>query len=276
MLILTFNVKYSKLNVIVDMIYKPLKILDESFKKNAFIAYYHEKFIKILSTSNISYSKIYYFFNILPRLPLIIILGLDTFYFHHLENIYKIILIGLLIFFYKYFIYTLKYAKELYILKLEFITNKIQTNYNINPNDDSDSFLYVRDFIDIQTNSIFYNQHKYTAYPLPTSSYLLLFRGKKTTIKQMQTEHNRLLDIIVPISVHLEEFDLRHNFNSKIKYIKIGIFSIYLICWSYILLVSLPFLPADSFQWLWIIQDYEDPFTSILNINKLYIITYDN
>jgi hypothetical protein len=261
MLIVTFETKNDKLSLIIDYIYKPLKVLDESFKGNTLITYYHEIFIEVLSKMSLSYSKVYYLFNIVPRLVLVMVLSLDTFYFHRLEYLYKIILIGLLIFLYKYFIYSLKYAKELYIQKLEAITNKIQTNYNKNPNDSSDSFLYARDFIDIQTDSIFYYNHKYTAYPLPLSSYLALFRGKNAAVEQIQEEHHRLLNIIIPISVHLEEFDLRNNFNSKIKYIKIGIFSTYLLCWSYILIISLPLLPADAFQWLWMIQDIEDPFS---------------
>ena len=260
MLIVTFQIKNSKLNIIVEMIYKPLKVLDESFKENAFITHYHQKFIEAFSKRSINYSKIYYLCNIIPRLPLLITLSVDTFYFHHLENIYKIILLGLVIFLYKYFIYSLKYAKEYFTLKLELITDKIMTNYKKNPNDYGSSFLDVRDFIDIQTDSIFYKDHRYKINPIPTTSYLALFQGKNVNIKQMQAEHYRLLDIIVPISVHLEEFDLRHNFNSKIKYIKIGIFSTYLICWSYILIISLPLLPDNAFQWLWIIQDTQEPF----------------
>jgi len=178
--------------------------------------------------------------------------------------LYRVILIGALPLLYKYILYSLKYAKELYILKLESITDKIMTNYNRNPHDRSRSFLDVREFIDIQTDSIFYNEHKYTSNPIPTSSYLDLFCSDAKK-EQMQAEHYRLLNIIVPISVHLEEFDLRHNFNSKIKYIKIGIFSTYFLCWSYILLISLPFLPSDSFQWLWMIQDILEPF-SLTNI----------
>jgi len=268
MLIVTFGTKNDTLSRLIDYIYKPLKVLDESFKEITLIAYYHEKSIEALSKKSLGYNKIYYLCNILPRLILITILSLDTFYFHHLENIYKIILIGLLIFLYKYFIYSLKYAKELYILKLESITNKIQTNYNRNPEDRSSSFLYAREFIDIQTDSIFYNKHKYTVHPIPNSSYLQLFRGKNAKVEAIQAEHYRLLNIIVPISVHLEEFDLRHNFNSKIKYMKIAIFSTYFICWSYILVVSLPLLPTDAFQWFWIIQDIEDPFSLTECINN--------
>jgi hypothetical protein len=270
MLIVTFQTKNDTLSRIIDYIYKPLKVLDESIKENTRVTYYHEIFIEALSKNSLSYSKIYYLFNIVPRLVLVMVLSLDTFYFHHLEYLYKIILIGLLIFLYKYFIYSLKYAKEYYILKLEKITNKIMTNYNKDPNDTDWSFLDVRDFIDIQTDSIFYNQHKYMTNPIPSGAYLALF-ALGTKAEQMQAEHHKLLNIIVPISVHLEEFDLRNNFNSKIKYIKIGIFTTYLICWSYILIVSLPLLPSNAFQWLWVIQNIEEPF-SLTNctFTKLY------
>lgn len=96
------------------------------------------------------------------------------------------------------------------------------TDYNEDPNDTSWSFLDVRDFIDIQTASIFYHDHKYRSNPIPTTDYFKKVRHI-TEIEQKQAEHYRLLAIIIPISLHLKEFDLRHNYNNKIKYIKISL-----------------------------------------------------
>lgn len=260
MLILEFRTKNDTLSLIIDYIYKPLRVLDESIKQISLIAYYHEKVIKILSTKTINYSKIYYLFNIIPRLILVTVLSLDTFYFDHLEYLYKFILLGLIPFLYKYFIHSLKYAKELFILQLEPIVDQIQTDYKDNLNDGDYSFLDLREFIKIQTDSIYYNNHKYYSSPIPTSSSLALFQNQEVTAAQMQAEHYRLLDIIVPISVHLEYFDGKHNYNNIIKNIKVAIFGSYLICWSYILYVSIHTLAMDAFEWLWIIQVQENPF----------------
>jgi hypothetical protein len=161
-------------------------------------------------------------------------------------------------------IYSLKYAKELYILQLESITDKIMTDYKKHPDGTDWSFLDVRNFIDIQTDSIFYNDHKYIVNPIPTDNYFDQVRDIKN-ITDKQKKHYDLVNKIMPLSVSLEEFDLRNNFNRKIKYLKIGIFSTYFICWSYILIISLPMLPSNAFEWLWIIQNMEEPF-SITNI----------
>lgn len=224
LLITEFKTKNDKLNLLMEYIYKPLKVLDESIKMHPQINYYYYKAIDYCITINskIYYTYIYCSFNILPRVILVTVLSIDIFYFIKIAYLYKIILLGILPLLYKYMIYNFKYAKEQYILKLESITEKIMTDYNEDPNDTSWSFLDVRDFIDIQTASIFYHDHKYRSNPIPTTDYFKKVRHI-TEIEQKQAEHYRLSAIIIPISLHLEEFDLRHNYNNKIKYIKISL-----------------------------------------------------
>jgi hypothetical protein len=265
-LIFRFN-STSNISNFIDYIYKPLKVLDESIKTNPLINIYHKKtieyFISILNEKN--YTYIYYFFNIFPRIILITFLSIDIFWFHHMKYFYKIILVGLLIFIYKYFIYSLKYAKELYTISIECIVEEIMTDHGgdiVN----NWTFISVRDFIQIQSESIFYDKHKYLCNPQMHLFYMKKF-PPKTPVQEMKKESLSLLNNAISISVHIEEFDLLHSFNKLIKYTKIVIFSTYLICWSYILVISVPFLPVNAFEWLWVIQDMEEPF-SLTNIYK--------
>lgn len=270
-LIIKYNANNDLLSRIIDYIYKPLKVLDETFKTHPTINYYQKKSIGFLVSiiKEKHYTSIYYFFNIFPRFILITVFSLEALWLHHIQYLYKVILIGILIFLYKYYIYSLKYAKEQYILELESMVSQIQTDYvkyELSEEEKHDgyvlsfSFVSVQKFIEVQTDSIFYDNHKYSCNPLPYKNYILKFPDK-TPACDVQKEPLRLLDIVVTIAVHLEEFDLLHNFNRRIKHLKIFIFTTYFICWSYILIVSLPTLPLNAFDWLWIIQDTIEPFS---------------
>jgi hypothetical protein len=258
--VLIFSIE-SKSNIsnFIDYIYKPLKVLDESIKANSQINHYHKKAIEYLTSilNEKNYDYIYYFFNIFPRIILITFLSIDIFWFHHMKYFYKIILVGLLIFIYKYFIYSLKYAKELYTIEAEAIVNQVMTDHG---GDIYFIAMPVRDFIRIQSESIFYDKHKYLCNPIGNSIYLKKF-PKGTPVKEMQREPLSLLNNAIAIAIHIEEFDLLHNYDKHIKYLKVLIFSAYLICWSYILIKSLHTLPQDAFSWLWIIQNMEEPFS---------------
>jgi hypothetical protein len=162
-------------------------------------------------------------------------------------------------------IYSLKYAKELYTIEAEAIVNQVMTDHGgdiVN----NWTFIPARDFIRIQSESIFYDKHKYLCNPICKYTYVQKL-PKDASVKERQQEPLRLLNNAISISVHIEEFDLLHNYDKRIKYLKVLIFSTYFICWSYILITSLHTLPHDAFQWLWTIQDMEEPF-SLTNIYK--------
>lgn len=51
----------------------------------------------------------------------------------------------------------------------------------------------------------------------------------------------------------LAHYDIHNNDNKEIKHLKIVIYTNYLLCWSYILIVSLSSLRNASFEELWLI-----------------------
>lgn len=55
--------------------------------------------------------------------------------------------------------------------------------------------------------------------------------------------------------------EIHMEMKNKFKYITIVILLIYLLCWFYVLLVSLHTLPPDAFMWIWEILDNIEPFS---------------
>ena len=274
LLITEFKTKNDTLGLIIDYIYKPLKVLDEAIKTK--LIYYHNKVIAFCVKSKYEAHRIYdegnhviiyYSLNIFPRLILVTVLFFDIFYFGKIVYLYKIILLGLLPLLYKYIIYSLKYAKEYYITQFELIVAKVMIP---DPENFGFSFHSLREFLDLEINSIVLNDNKPSGTALPNSSYLEQCIADRTIdkIKEIEDKFQQSLDFIGLISVHLEIFDLKHNYNNRIRCMKIGIFSTYLICWSYVLFISLPLLPSNAFEWLWIIQESEEPFSGIIRTFK--------
>jgi len=99
---------------IVDSIYIPLKTFDHYIKKLSYTNNTYKYGINflayILGPLIIDSTLFYYLFMIIPRLILLTTLYIDIFWFHKLYYIYKILLIGSVIFLGKYIIYSFKYA----------------------------------------------------------------------------------------------------------------------------------------------------------------------
>jgi hypothetical protein len=271
-----FKVQKNHLIAFMDLVYKPLKVLDESTKSNPIINKYFNKLLSLIADkikiTDEHILKIYIFFNIVPRFILVTMLCLDIFWFHHIKYLYKIILIGIVPFIYKYMIYSFKYAKEQYILGLEPMVDKIMTDYNEDPKDDDWNFMPIREFIEIQTSSIFIHNRKYSCSIMTSDSYIRKTLEEKLDYRQARKELTKTLELIILISVHIETFSFYHESDDIIKYLKVAVFSTYFICWSYILVKSLPMLPLNAFDWLWVIQDNQEPFslTSILAFEELH------
>ena len=276
-----FNYKTDSkvLSTLISYIYKPFITLDEAIKTNAIIKPYYEKFLYrlVTKTKGINYFKVYLIFEIIPRIILVSALLIDTFYFHCLFLLYKVIIVSLLFLIGKYIKYSFTYAKEQYILELESMVDYIISNYE-DPDDELAaagivlSALTVRRFIDIQTDAIVYESKEYTYYPVAWhNKYRDDFRklhNLSTThrftskeIDLMRVDMYRIMKIIIPISVHLEEYWIKTEYYHKYNKRKMIIFILYLICWSYILYVSANSLSIDTLSFLLEIQDNIEPFS---------------
>jgi hypothetical protein len=268
------NKKHSNafISSLINNIFKPLEALDHSIKNHPRINPYYKRFIIYLSNKihpilhhNNTY---YYIFAIFPRLVLITALWIDVFYFHKLFYIYKVLLIGILLFLNRYLIYSLTYAKEHFITQLEplIYTPTVhydhaictQVYYNGDEELAEDEYdeettmcLELRDLIKYGSESIYYNDKKLWYRILTKSEYDY----------DISKEVDQKVENILKISVLLLYYELFNEYTPKIKNIKILIFSNYLVCWLFILIVSIPSLSLETFSPIFDIIDNQDPFS---------------
>lgn len=289
-LLFDFAPKGKIIDSIINIIFKPLHTLDETLKNNLIIKKYYKKILiyfilwcKILNSfynpnKESDYLHIYYIFQIYPRIILVIALLADTFWLHYLSLIYKVLIVSVLLLIYKYILYSLKYAKEQYILQLENMVERIITDDYSDPDEDPThlflTLLEVRKFIDLQVNAIVFEDKAYSYKPYGIGWVMGDYRNNffnthnmpsdaKLTMQdyeQMTLEFYEITNILIPLSVHIEEFDLRSQFY-PIKHIKIIIFSLYLICWVYILIVS---FKIELLQTILNISDKFEPFSGLV------------
>lgn len=261
-LIVNHKSENSFINNALNIIYKPLKLLDESIKNNNIIKPYYEKLLlEIVIVTRDMLVKIFenpflnlsIFFQIFPRIILVLTLIVDVFWFQQLYYIYKVIFISILILFGKYFIYSLKYAKEQYIQILENMADTILTNHHL-PDEESSlmNSRTIREFIDIQTEALVYEDLKYRYIAL---DHNILLEETKNTIFE------GFLEIAIMLSVYIEEYHCAEKY-SRIRYIKIFIFTMYFICWFVILLLSIQVSDMNLiFSCILICNEMLEPFS---------------
>lgn len=271
-----------------ELIFKPLTTLDDAIKNNHKIKPYYENLLVCIikfSQKYISkqfanpYLKLYIIFEITPRIVLITAFVVDIFFFHELYYIYKVIYISIFILLGKYLKYSYKSAKENYLMYLEKITENILTNHTMD--DEDPMYLNIRsvqEFVDIQTDAIIFDDKEYTYLPVIKDTYVEQFRIKKnlsfnaeqhqftiTDITELQKDFYHVMRIIIPLSVYLEEYHYAEKY-SRTRYTKVVIFSLYLICWLYILIISLN-LDITNYptimEILKIFKDISEPFSGL-------------
>jgi hypothetical protein len=135
------------------------------------------------------------------------------------------------------------------------------------------SNLSVRRFIEVQVDAIVYESKEYTYNPFGwQTDYIDNFRKlynlpkpynlTPKDINLMRVDFYKIIKIVIPLSVHLEEYSIRVEY-SKYRKRKSLIFSLYLVCWGYILFVSIPSLPIDTINLILDIQDTLEPFSGL-------------
>lgn len=118
------------LSQITTLCYTPLTTLDHSLKYNGYLIQYYYNFIKTIiklinTTSEKHILGVIFSLQILPRILLVTLLLVDTFWFHRLEIMYKAILIGLLPFIFRYLNYCLKDVYDYWVEELDLYYNFI-------------------------------------------------------------------------------------------------------------------------------------------------------
>jgi len=272
------------LKEIIDCIFIPLETLDHYLKDLPYLNKVYKRYIIFiafyLNHSLVHTNIFYYSFVIIPRIILVMVLFTDIFGHHELSLIYKFLVMGAIILLGKYIKYSLKYAKEHFIASLQdqliilmAFEHAIQVvNLPLPENEDDDYDIPetmgvpLKIFIDFQTTT-FLNQREYYTYLIWHNRYddsyyteKDLPQPRKFTTEEFEERIKNILQLALLIAY----YDKAHTENRHTKNLRVLIFLNYLICWLYILLMSLPSLYFVSFWELWIIfgiQDIEDPFS---------------
>jgi hypothetical protein len=258
---------------ITNSLYIPLETFDHYIKNLSYTNNTYKYGINFLAylfgPLIINSTLFYYLFIIIPRLILLTTLYIDIFWFHKLYYIYKVLLIGILIFLGKYIIYSFKYAKECFMESFQpyvdiqmpylYASQVVEVLSTEEEDEDYDiptmMVVPLDVFIEFQTASFLQQQH----YPYMST---LSRRNQPNKIprdfslEEIQTRITNLLKI----SLILSQYNVVHN-SDLLKNLKILIYLNYFLCWSYILIASLPSLYYASFEALWVIQDIENPFS---------------
>jgi hypothetical protein len=276
------------LKQMMDGIYIPLKTLDHYIKHLSYTNNTYKYGINflayILGPLVIDSKLFYYIFVIMPRLVLLTALHIDVFWCNKLYYIYIILLIGILIFIGRYIIYSFKYAKENFIESFKHYVS-ISMSYDIamqilkpDPDEEDEDFddlptlvVPLPGFIDFQTN-VFIMQDTYY-------DYMAFFRNRidsyyeENNISVLRVftheEVGTRVRNILKISLILAHYEIIND-DKQIKHLKKWIYINYLLCWSYILIVSFPSLFYASYWELWIILNIQD------NIEPFSLITTDD
>ena len=255
---------------IVPRMYLPLESFDvfikESWDRERIFFYIIQKLTYYVKDTHLFYLCL----AIIPRLILVSILFMDVFYFHKLAFIYYVLYLTILLFLNKYIIYSLKIFKKQLIVEAKnlLMDGCIDTAYieGVHPDDDPHDPDYdpclpsmslpLEIFIDFQVRSIIYDNitRKYEFY-FSKMYYEQLekniaksFDNKLVTYDDYWdyvTEHKKMvikpkIEKIIEIGSLIEYYKITHNTNERFKRIKTLIFTTYLICWTYILIISLP------------------------------------
>jgi hypothetical protein len=279
------------IKLIIELLFTPLLAFDKFIKENKYIQPYYLKIVgkttifiqsyKLVSQQYKLIKHIYITCYIIPRSMLISILCIDTFYFHKLELIYKIILIGVIPLFHRYIKYSIKYIKDQYIKDLEytykfvslsdknFIINGWERNPEILPYHEKQ--VTIKEYIDIELDirELDNSDIGYHAYPYSHEFIVLDYVKKKyekETLASLTKEDfiyfkkdfERLTPIILDLSLFLQSYsdvDDIYFFSKEvyilIKHVKIIIFGLYGICWTYILYRSYHMIPYPFVETLY-------------------------
>lgn len=265
-----FKNKNENTNNVMEFMFTPLKELDNFIKK--YIS--PEKNIALFLQTPMRINLIMKLFGLFPKILISIVLLIETFYFHYLSFLYKIILLGIFVIIEKYIFFSLTKYKENLIndienkicIYMEYIyVNEILEKFPEIKSQyyDEEEEDYVIDEIMIVPIKEFiaYQEFKFNESG-NVAKYQVMTTGKGfEEYKKLNNiplnhdyEHysnfcNELRDELKDI-IAFKIIESRYNQinNSKIhKYGKFFILIITLLCWVYILLVSLPNLYLDTF-----------------------------
>jgi hypothetical protein len=273
------------ITIIIDWLYIPVETLDTYIKHLPMIKLYYKRFFIFLAYQSdyiMKHTSIFDLtFKILPRIILVTALFIDTFIFHKLFYLYKVLLIGILLFLGKYLLNSFKKLKKELIkeveLKTAFILIKyfpgIRKDVDDDIGDDGDEVpptmtVTFEKYVETYSEWLVYKDYKFEYTFIAFYEYSKAMKEKYGCNRRMEIdkEINPKIKDILQIGTMLEYYEYMQNDNKALKKIEILIYTNYFLCWLYILIVSLPSLDIDNlfmmleYTWLYV----EEPFSNII------------
>lgn len=267
-----------------DFIFESLRDIDNRLKTNNIIENIIDIYVlkTVIRIKDLNYMYVVIIIDIIPRIILISILLLDIFYFQYINIFYKAILIAFIPIIGEYLKYSLYSLYLFYLLRLEdyckgYICSEMDKDFPRYSSNIAaiDILEYEFDVIEPDTfitrycYSIIYHNKIYQGKPLFINKYQFDL-SKDTFLEEKRHHFYILLDNLSNKTLFLALCYYKWKVASEkivFKYIKIIIYCLYLICWSYILYISmhtltdLPFLKTvvdttEPFSGLFIKNDY--------------------
>lgn len=259
----------------LEILYIPLIAFDKYLKEKPFIKDINTKVLIFLSKQKFwQYADglfFFYFFQIFPRVVLITAFVIDVFYFHYIYFLYKVILIGLLLFIGRYLKYSFKALKERMMeehshkikVLLEFYTALRILGEEDNEDEYAEEDINVDRRLSVPLDKFLDKQIHYKILNMDLDDYEVRFSPsyfKYFTKEYRQLGYNTnygddymdlkfklglIVKDIVDISYIVAYLDDKAAYKC-IRYLKILIFTNYFIIWLYIIIVSLPYLQIDQ------------------------------
>lgn len=291
----------NKKNIIKELmnqIYIPFIMLDHTIKYNNYMKNNYcnfkiilIKFMKCFKEKH--FVSLVLMFQIIPRIILVGFLIMDTFYFHRLEIVYKVVLLGTLPFIFKYFKYNFNDFKEHYIKILEskykyiFLLDEASAedaDWVLNShNKFHDQDISVKEYIEFKIQQQIYSIPKvvYNENPVAHDHIYLDYKHannipensdlSQEDLNKVHQDFDVYTKIICDSATIYERISYFQN-KKMILYERLFIYTSYFICWFYILTKSYYTYPVDfSMSMIFIenltmyMQEYDnDPF-SMLN-----------
>ena len=221
---------------ILDIIFIPIKELDKSFKNIPIIKKYYDKVLvkifPILEFLIIKTDLFFIIFWIIPRIILLLVLGLDIFIFGKFEYRYKFIFIGLLLLFNRCFKYSLKNTKNQMYEDIKVYVNSIGTKYyqyvhpselepDFDPDDPEEGLIWESVGMELPLDIFLEHRVEYLIYKGINNNYTVTSSSYATKYFQM-----KYLGYLLPqreIDLSPEELRNYHtpfgNFNESWQYI---------------------------------------------------------
>jgi hypothetical protein len=273
-------------------LYKPLYVLDETLRSNKAF----KRFI-VLTSKLLPYFVFFKYYSVdlflylmvffVPRLFLLLLLLIDVFYYNCISFFYSYAYVGLIPLVAKYYIYVIRSLKEEYIEYLDELYYVKEKQIRIYEGYPDKKGMGIREFIEEKSycysgSEIFDEILDMTRCECGFQLAIFIKYNKKSGLDLTEEEliawKKDFYDLIPPV-VDIARFLDSHDRNLEryadklskyrgerlyIIWVSVAVYSGYLICWGYILLISLSTFHLLNFETVLLenFQDVIDPFSN--------------